>query len=141
MADDGRLFLCGRCRVQVVVCRHCDRGQIYCGRSCSAQARRTAMAAAGRRYQSSRPGRFAHAARARRYRARAKNVTHQGSTPTPVADLLPSVTAASQAVPVSATEPRCRRCGAHCAAALRLGFVQRRRWLHEPKAKPNDDSS
>jgi hypothetical protein len=141
MADDGRFFVCCRCRVQVVVCRHCDRGQIYCGRSCSAQARRTAMAVAGRRYQSSRPGRFAHAARARRYRARAKIVTHQGSTSTPAAVLLPGVTTASQAVPVSVTEPRCRRCGARCAVALRLGFLQRRGWLHEPKAIPHVDSS
>jgi len=101
------------------------------------------MAAAGRRYQASRPGRFAHAARARRYRARAKNVTHQGSAPTPVADLLPSVTTALQVVsaPVSATEPRCRHCGARCAAALRLGFLRRRGWLREPKVIPNVDSS
>jgi hypothetical protein len=68
-------------------------------------------------------------------------MTHQGSAPTPVADLLPGVTTASQAAPVSATEPRCRYCGARCAAALRLGFLQRRGWLHEPKAIPNVDSS
>jgi hypothetical protein len=35
--------------------------------------------AAGRRYQASRRGRVAHALRARSYRARRKNVTHQGS--------------------------------------------------------------
>jgi transposase len=83
MADDGRLFLCSRCRVQVLVCRRCDRGQIYCSGSCSTQARRASVAAAGRRYQASRRGRFAHAARARRYRARAKIVDQPALRPLP----------------------------------------------------------
>jgi hypothetical protein len=143
MADDGRLFLCERCRVQVVVCRRCDRGQIYCGRSCSSKARSASTAAAGRRYQGSRRGRFAHAARARRYRAHAKIVTHQGSASTPTADLLPGMTTASRAesVPVSATEPRCHRCGAPCAPALRQSWLRRHRWPRMPSVKPDDDSS
>jgi hypothetical protein len=143
MADDGRLFLCSRCRAQVVVCRRCDRGQIYCGGACSTQARRASVAAAGRRYQASRRGRFAHAARARRYRARAKIVTHHGSAPALADDLLPAVTTTPIAVSVAAEayEPRCRRCGVRCAGALRLDFLQRRRWPPVPMAMPDDDSS
>jgi hypothetical protein len=66
----GRLFVCARCHAQVVICSVCDRGQRYCSRQCSAQARRASLREAGRRYQSGRAGRFAHARRARRYRQR-----------------------------------------------------------------------
>jgi hypothetical protein len=74
----ARLFLCARCRVQVVICSCCDRGQIYCADGCAQEARHQAQRAAGRRYQASRRGRLAHAARSGRWRARQKNVTHQG---------------------------------------------------------------
>jgi hypothetical protein len=141
--DDGRLFLCSRCRMQVLVCRRCDRGQIYCSGSCSTQARRASLAAAGRRYQTSRRGRFAHAARARRYRARAKIVTHQGSVSALADDLLRAVTTTPMAVSVAAEayESRCCRCGVRCAEALRLDFLQRRRWPAVPRAMPDDDCS
>ena len=77
----ARLFVCVRCRAQVLICSCCDRGQIYCAGSCAREARYQAQRAAGRRYQASRRGRVCHAARASRYRARQKNVTHQGSPP------------------------------------------------------------
>jgi hypothetical protein len=143
MADDGRLFLCSRCRMQVLVCRRCDRGQIYCSGACSTQARRASVAAAGRRYQASRRGRFAHAARARRYRARAKIVTHQGSVSALADDLLHAVTTTPSGVsaPAGAYASRCCRCGVRCAGALRLEFLQRRRWLAVPRAMADDDSS
>jgi signal transduction histidine kinase len=35
MDTSGRLFLRARCRAQVLLCSHCDRGNRYCGRSCS----------------------------------------------------------------------------------------------------------
>jgi hypothetical protein len=119
MADTARMFLCARCRVQVLICRRCDRGQIYCDRLCAAQARGAAQRAAGQRYQTSRAGRFAHAARARLYRQRYKIVTHQGSASAPADALLP----------VRAAKPAggCHRCGAQCAPAVRLGFLRRRR--------------
>jgi hypothetical protein len=50
----GRLFLCVRCRTQVLICSHCDRGQIYCRDGCAREARYHAQRAAGRRYQTSR---------------------------------------------------------------------------------------
>ena len=83
--DDARLYLCARCRRQVLICSRCDRGQQYCGAGCSDHARRESMRAAGRRYQHSRRGRHCHAERQRRYRRRRRDgdcrekVTHQGS--------------------------------------------------------------
>jgi hypothetical protein len=81
MEPTARLFNCARCRRQVMLCSHCDRGNLYCGRGCAQQARRESLSAAGQRYQRSRRGRFCHAERQRRYRARQQKVTHQGSPP------------------------------------------------------------
>jgi hypothetical protein len=139
MREAGRLFVCARCRTQVVLCSRCDRGNVYCGRACSQVARRTSMHEAGRRYQASRAGRFAHAERARRYRARHKNVTHQGSAIAGPDDLLPAVTTPARPAPRSDIEPgassttrdtqvpRCSRCGASRAQAVRQGWLRRRR--------------
>jgi hypothetical protein len=127
------MFLCARCRIQVLLCSGCDRGQIYCGRSCAAQARGQAQREAGRRYQSSRPGRFAHAARAKRYRARCKIVTHQGSVGPARGDVLASVAALPQPEVITdsvlgvAPAQHCARCGARGADALRMGFLRHRR--------------
>jgi len=127
MPETGRMFLCGLCRAQVVLCRRCDRGQIYCGPGCAGRARGAAQRAAGMRYQKSRPGRFAHAARARRYRARCKIVTHQGSAaPRPDDLLLPeaAVVAPTLVIPVEPSAWHCARCGARCAAVVRIGFLR-----------------
>lgn len=141
MNEAGRLFVCARCRTQVVLCSRCDRGNVYCGQACSQSVRRTSMREAGRRYQSSRAGRFAHAERARRYRARRKNVTHQGSAAAGTDDLLPAETTPSPPVHDAtpgieshascttdiADVPRCSRCGAMRAQAVRQGWLRRRR--------------
>jgi len=130
----GRLFLCGRCRAQVVICSRCDRGQIYCGAACSQAARRESQCEAGRRYQRGRRGRFAHAERARRHRQRRRqknNVTHQGSAAPPPDGLL---AADSMAVDVPPQTPpgippaarHCHFCGCRCAGAVRFGFLPRR---------------
>jgi len=66
----ARRFVCARCHVPVLVCSHCDRGQVYCAAGCSATARRQSQRDAGRRYQDSLPGRFHHAARTQRWRVR-----------------------------------------------------------------------
>ena len=92
--DDARLFLCARCRRHVLICSRCNRGQQYCGASCSDRARRESMRAAGRRYQHSRRGWHCHAERQRRYRRRRRDggwrdasgfrsVAMRCSTPTP----------------------------------------------------------
>jgi len=156
MPQTGRMYLCARCRAQVVVCRRCDRGQIYCpsglgpsnsGPSgCAVVARREAQRAAGGRYQSSRRGRFVHAERTRRYRdrkrERCKMVTHQGCVLAPASDLLPLTTAVAvtgpatgqlsepapvEAVVIEPSMPACSHCGACCPAGVRFGFVRHHR--------------
>jgi len=92
MDQPARLYLCARCRAQVVLCSRCDRGNRYCGRPCWHEARTEARPQTAQRYQRSRRGRIAHAQRSRRWRQRraardaagdagddAHNVTHQGS--------------------------------------------------------------
>jgi hypothetical protein len=116
----ARRFVCARCRAPVLVCSHCDRGQIYCAAGCAATARRQSQREAGRRYQDSLPGRFKHAARTRRWRQRkaalalsllssaasvapcaAQSVTHQGS-PTSASD---AVLTPSSSMPGAAGVP------------------------------------
>jgi hypothetical protein len=63
--EAGRLFVCARCRVQVVLCSRCDRGNVYCSQVCARIQRQLSLRATGARYQSSPAGRFAHAVRAR----------------------------------------------------------------------------
>ena len=132
-ADEAsaRTFLCGRCLERVFVCSHCDRGQIYCAGGCAQAARRVAQREAGRRYQESRDGRFAHAERNRRYRARRKIVTHQG-TPPPAMDGLvePDRTAAASGhhLPTCVEKAfHCNWCGRPCSAFVRQGALRRRR--------------
>lgn len=115
MGDEpARRFLCARCRAPVLVCSHCDRGQIYCAAGCAAVARLQSQRDAGRRYQGSLRGRFRHAARTRRWRERQaltavplarsemptpQSVTHQGS-PLPASD---AVLAVPTPMPAAAT--------------------------------------
>jgi len=142
----ARLFLCARCRQQVVLCSRCDRGNRYCGPTCAQRARREAQRAAARRYQSSRRGQRTHAARQARYRQRQREkVTHQGSppsppdqcscenTPTPVAVAEPEAVLESAPVTAALVDDartpavRCQRCGRECSPFLRQGFLRRRR--------------
>jgi hypothetical protein len=138
----ARLFVCVGCRASAVICSCCDRGQIYCAGECARRARRGTQRAAGRRYQTSRRGRLAHAVRERRYRAHRKNVTHQGSPPPARDDLLVpgSLTIASD-VTTSGEQPRrsawhCHWCGRRCPDLVRQEFL-RRRGRGLPRHDPN----
>jgi len=140
-AGSARFFLCAGCRTQALICSCCDRGQIYCDGDCGSHARRRGQRAAGARYQASRRGRLRHAERARRYRARCKNVTHQGSPPPPPDDFLSpgSPTIASDAT-TSDVEPRrpvsrCHWCGRRCPDLVRQGFLRRRTGRRVPRHK------
>jgi hypothetical protein len=132
MRSSARLFNCARCRCQVVICSHCDRGHIYCGKRCSETARRQSQREAARRYQKTRRGRFAHAARQRRYRQRRRaKVTHQGSLPVLPAETLPaeSRTSAQRSEELGAVPAdgiRCRLCGRVCSHFVRQSFLRRR---------------
>jgi hypothetical protein len=129
MQVTGRLFVCARCRVQVLICSACDHGQIYCAGDCSQISRRASVCEAGRRYQRTRKGRFAHAERSRRYRQRQQNVTHQGSLTRSADDLLPVDSVVTiAAAQVSATSPsasplQCQFCGVRCSAFIRVGYL------------------
>ena len=132
MESTGRLFLCAHCRAQVLVCSRCDRGQIYCASGCAQAARQSSLRAAGRRYQSSRRGRFAHAERSRRYRRRQHNVTHQGSMPPAQNDLLVANSAqgwkpAIVGTPATPRAAHCHFCGTRCPEFVRHGFLHSRR--------------
>lgn len=131
MPPSARLFLCARCRAQVLVCSRCDRGQIYCAEDCSQTSRRACMREAGRRYQLSRRGRFAHAERMRRYRSRQKEVTHQASAGAAPDVLLPLNSATPDTISVAApldepAVPRCCFCHRACSSFVRIGPLRRR---------------
>ena len=97
----GRFFLCERCRSQVLICRCCDRGQIYCAADCARVARAERRRDVAKRYKTSRKGRFAHAARSRRYRARHNKATHHGS---PASDADVEVMVASVTTPMKVSD-------------------------------------
>ncbi len=126
MGDTARLYDCGRCHRQVFICNPCDRGNIYCGPACSEAARKTSLQAAGKRYQSSRRGRFKHADRQRRYRAQSQKVTHQGSA-RPVVHA--SLSMRSEPAPAGGFTRRgdihCHRCDCLCNSYLRLNYLRR----------------
>ncbi len=128
MQSSARLFNCARCRRQVLICSHCDHGNLYCGTRCSRAARRQSTRAATARYQRSRRGRFAHAERQRRYRRRRQqNVTHQGSPPRrPDETLAAEPRASVQRIESAPTDRlRCHLCGRLCSSAVRLSFLGR----------------
>ena len=131
MQSSARLFNCARCHCPVVICSHCDRGNIYCGKRCSQTARRQSRREATGRYQRTRRGRFAHAEHQRRYRQRRRaKVTHQGSPPAIPNETLPAEPRTSVRridFPVAAVGDgiRCHRCGQACSHFLRQGFLHR----------------
>ena len=147
----ARLFLCARCRVQVVLCSHCDRGNRYCSRPCWRLSRDAARRDTAQRYQSSWGGRRAHAERSRRWRQRcaerdagdghggerAQNVTHQGSQPgaaaAPLAAWTHDTTSSNPDTTIVApaeqnTAPAapwtCRRCAVVLPDRVRQGFLR-----------------
>lgn len=149
----ARLFLCARCRDQVLLCSHCDRGQQYCGRACSSVSRRERRRQTAQRYQSSRGGQLKHAARSASWRHRRRSqrragagddidkVTHQGCSVAPAdASLLacetPSAcefpidtdsandTAAASAGTAAFAALVCRRCTHRLLPHVRQGYLR-----------------
>lgn len=124
MEPPARHYRCARCCTVVLICSHCDRGQRYCAGDCAKLARTQSLQEAGKRYQSSLPGRLRHALRQRRYRDRQTKVTHHGSPPQTPDDLLP-------AIPMlcikSTPQPwHCHFCGQLQTQFIRHRFLQRR---------------
>jgi hypothetical protein len=127
MEDTARLFNCAHCQSQSIICRHCDRGHIYCSAICAQIARQIAHRAADQRYQDTRKGQHKHAERQRRYRERQKEkVTDQGSILFPPNDLLPLLfkPPKERVTATKADQVICHFCGCQCALFLRTDFLQ-----------------
>lgn len=124
-----RMFLCVRCRSQVLVCRRCDRGQSYCIGSCAQEDRRERQREARRRYQTTPRGRALHAERSRRYRARRRCVTDQGPAIERKAGSLLALRAHTQVAEQSVSRKfagyrLCHRCGRSASAFVRLSALR-----------------
>lgn len=128
MPTSSRLYFCCRCHAQVIICSRCDRGQRYCPGKCRQDARSESLKRAGKKYQSSRAGRFNNAARQQRFRQRnQQKVTHHGSVKKPLHDLLKTCLAEIKKPrewPLSGVTCHCHYCGAVCGPFLRLGFMR-----------------
>lgn len=131
MEPSARLFHCARCHCQVIICRRCDRGNVYCFKGCAGEARKRCLRDANARYRRSHRGRLANAARQRRYRARQQKVTYQGSDPAGDPALLKPGGEVTATTPVStppkhrniALEPMCcHGCGRPVSVYLRHRF-------------------
>ena len=122
----ARLYHCARCHAQTMICRCCDRGNVYC-RDCTLPARQEAKRRASKRYQESPQGRLNHAARQRRYRDKqTEKVTHKGSIETerPVRHSTKQNSSISWD-PVSAQAIFCHFCFGICSQFLRLDYLLR----------------
>ena len=160
MERSARLFLCVRCRQQVMLCSHCDHGQLYCSPSCSSAGRHEHRRRSAQRYQRSRGGRLKHAARTACWRRRRRSlclastgarvradinkVTHQGCPPVQADAPLPGCkttpacapnelsSSDADAVLPTATAPMwaAPRCGL-CGCSVRPHL--RQDWLRRPR--------
>jgi len=141
MNPSARLFHCARCHCQVILCRRCDRGHVYCANGCARHARRDSLQRAGARYRVTRRGRLNNALRQRRFRARQQKVTHHRS----VVVATPAVLAVTLTVPDSAAHNgrghhvdaiRCHCCGGECHPFLRRDFLRSTVGLRDPPRSP-----
>lgn len=126
------MYFCCRCQAQVMICSRCDRGHRYCTGQCATDARSAALKRASKKYQSTRAGRFNNAARQARYRQRQQQiVTHQGSLPAKLHDLLKTrfdwLNKAQKQEQIR-TDVSCHHCGAVCDPFLRQAFIHQGRY-------------
>ena len=119
MDRSARLFLCVRCRQHVMLCSHCDHGQLYCSPACSSAGRHEHRRHSAQRYQDSRSGRLKHAARTACWRRRRRSVclasedasaravvnkvTHQGCPPVQADASLPACKTTHARAPIELT--------------------------------------
>jgi hypothetical protein len=156
--DTARRYHCARCHQPVVICRRCDRGNIYCFDGCAQAAQKERCKRNAKRYRDSTKGRRSTAARQRRNRLRQAMA---GSDPEPSKqhqDTPESVLAEPDATPCnlpivthrgSVDEPGgapllflptplrvvyCNGCQRTCSEAMRLDFLRtpRHRRRHRP---------
>ena len=68
--NSHRLYNCRRCGKLVLLCRRCDRGNIYCFDGCARLQRAESVKRARLKYQRSERGRLNHKVAQQRYRAK-----------------------------------------------------------------------
>jgi len=132
MCRSARLYNCARCHHQVIICSHCDRGNVYCSGQCAKQSRLEKQQQANGRYQSTAKGKHCHATRQQHYRQRQKQkVTYQGSVDLALYDLLLAEPEGDKTVKKAAISPLltdksahvCHFCGCRCVQQLRWVFL------------------
>ena len=127
MQSSARMYFCCRCQAQVIICSECDRGHRYCTGQCATDARSASLKRASDKYRSTRAGCINNAARQKRYRQRQQQiVTHQGSLPARLHDLLKTRfdwLSRAKKQEQSCTDVLCHHCGAVCAPFLRQAFI------------------
>ncbi len=100
----ARLARCPGCLEPFSICKSCDRGHVYCGPRCSAEARSLSLRRARRRHRQSPEGRLDHRDRERdRRRRRRQQVARVGDHPSAPGEtsvtVVPLPTAAGRAHP------------------------------------------
>jgi len=124
----ARLFNCQRCHRQTIICRYCDRGNIYCNTECSAAARQKGIKETKRRYEKTFRGKLKHKARQKTYRQRKKySVTDQGSQ-ADTTDALIQPNDESEAKTSDCVTHQvvyCHFCDRICHKTLRTDFLKR----------------
>lgn len=134
METSARLYNCARCHQQVILCSHCDYGNIYCFDGCAQEARINSLREANKRYRNGRQGRQNGALRQAEFRQRKRlekssnpssepsqeeKVTHQGSEEDPS-----PASIASESIEGDVGEYHCHCCGRPVAFHLRSGFIR-----------------
>ena len=83
-----RARICPRCRKQFFICRSCDRGHVYCCKSCSEISRCLNLRTYRKRHRRNVYGRMNHQDSERRRRQRQKSVgDHTSQTPSQTVNL------------------------------------------------------
>jgi len=115
--ESCRLYNCGFCAEQVLICSNCDRGNRYCSVHCRQDARRKSVALASSRFQKTPTGKRRHAKRQHEYRL-SKKVTHHSSiAQETILDL--------RTTPCVAIMGQCSHCGRRTSIFIRYEFLGR----------------
>ena len=129
MKRSARLYNCARCYCQVVICRHCDRGNMYCN-DCALPARTASLDRAKKKHQATRQGHHQNAERQKRFRERKqKKVTDQGSAPLDANDVLHTDSNTSEEAATAEQISKeltilCHFCHGECDVFLRRQFLR-----------------
>ena len=152
LQESFRMYMCARCQRLVLICRKCDRGNIYCSKLCSQEMRKESLRRSSRKYQASLKGQLQHAARQEQYRCkrRIEKVTQQGPQVEQVhGSLVETTEPGATRQPLhensnTSAGARCCFCGTFCGGFVRLEpwhggryFPKRRKGTRHDRIKRN----